>query len=188
MPNKSKTIAINLLSNARFEVSEIGKIINWVLTIGKSIVLLAFLIVLSCFLYRFSLDRKIEALNDNIEINVNAINEFSDSEPQIIKLQNKLQTLTTLTETKPSFVSLLQKIENSLPVGTQLDLLNIGTKQLDFKGTAQNEIMFSSMLAALKKQPEFSGIAVDELHSGGVQNPEIKFSLKITLLDDKKQK
>jgi len=185
MPKKKETLTINFLSETSFESSKAGKVITWVLTIGKVIVFITFLVVMGGFIYRFTLDKRIESLNEEIETNVEAIQEYSDIEFRIRKVQSKLDKIETLTTTgSQDMVPVFRKIENNLPLGTQLESIDLRSNTVTFKGTTLNEKLFAALLAALKKQPEFGEITIDELQSGGVANPEITFSVKIVLNEE----
>ncbi len=179
MPKQTSNLSINFLSHTNIEATKLGKTIAWALTAGKAIVFLVFLMVMAAFLYRFYLDKKIETLQEVMDENVSRIQEYSDSEPKMRALQAKLDTIDTLTETQQNTSIVLKKVETSLPVGTVLDNIEIAQNgTVTFKGTTPNEVIFAGLLEALKSQPEFNGIIVDELRSGGVQNPQITFSLR----------
>ncbi|MGI5827848.1 MAG: PilN domain-containing protein [Patescibacteria group bacterium] len=183
MPKHKKTLTVNFLTSTNFENSKLGKAINWALTIGKTLVFITFTVVVGALLYRFSLDRKVSALNEQIDEDVAAIQEYSEIEFKIRRLQDKLDTIDTIltSDNSQDMVLVLRKIENSLPLGTQLELISFSGNRLTFKGKTLNEKLFAAMLAALKKVPEFEEISVDELQSKGVINPEITFSIQIEI-------
>ncbi len=73
MAKKQSSIAINLLSTKSFEASPVGQTFNWALRIGKLILFGTFLIIIIALLIRFSLDRKVDQLAENIESNTDII-------------------------------------------------------------------------------------------------------------------
>jgi hypothetical protein len=180
MPKKN-TVAINLLSSTTFEASPIGQVISWILTAGKAIVFVAFLIVIGAFIYRFSLDRRSQNLLDSITENVDTIQQYSTTENDIRSFQNKLEVLGSLMLKDQRMYPIMANFEQSLPVKIHLDSLAFTPNALSFQGEAPNEAIFTNMLESLKRQTEFSEIIIDKLQSGGIQDPKIIFSIMVTI-------
>ena len=65
MGNPAKPI--NLLTRKDFDASVVGRILRWSLIYGRYIIVSTEIIVLLAFIYRFSLDRQITDLNEEIE-------------------------------------------------------------------------------------------------------------------------
>ncbi|HCS79450.1 TPA: hypothetical protein DIV55_06990, partial [Patescibacteria group bacterium] len=65
MGNPAKPI--NLLTRKDFDASLVGRILRWSLIYGRYIIVSTEIIVLLAFIYRFSLDRQITDLNEEIE-------------------------------------------------------------------------------------------------------------------------
>lgn len=179
--NKSNPIKINLLGDKQLDSTQIGKIINWGLTIGKSIVFLTFAIVIICFFYRFSLDKKVENLNDKITENLDTIQTFSEIEPRIRKAQTQVTIMNDITSGQEVIELILRKIENSISLDTRITIIdiNLNDNTLKIKGETNNEMVFNQILNTIKAQKEFVHISVDELSSGGVLDPTVKFLINI---------
>ena len=180
MAKKQSSIAINLLSTKSFEASPVGQTFNWALRIGKLILFGTFLIIIIALLIRFSLDRKVDQLAENIESNTDIIQQLGDTEIKIRKLQNRLDNINTLTKDDQSLTEAINLLEHNLPKTAVLETITLNQQQLSFEGTVPNETVFSNMLASLQIQPQFSEIVIDELSSGGLADPEISFSIKLS--------
>ena len=178
MPNV-KDIKINLIPNNNIDNSTIGKSISWMLTIGKTIVFLTFASIVFSFLYRFNLDKQVEILIEEVSQNIDTIQSMQEEEKKIRNLQAKLEFTDSLLSERPNIAEVLRRLENSLPIQSSLKEISLNDNKLTFEGETDNEVTFSNLLTALKKQETFNEIIIDHLQSGGVQNPTITF--KITL-------
>ena len=90
MPAKT----INLLIHTDFDKTFLGKFLRWSLTYGRYIIICTEIIVLLAFIYRFSLDRKITDLNDEIEQKSAIIAANSNFEEQFRNLQFRTEQIT----------------------------------------------------------------------------------------------
>jgi Tfp pilus assembly protein PilN len=185
MSISDKPLTINFLSSTSFENSKLGRTVHWVLTVGKALIFITFAVVMGCFIYRFTLDRKIRDLQDDIEANISALSENNLMEYKIRKTQDKLEAISKIINTSKDFNFLLRKLENCIPSNTEVSSISIQNNLISFSGKTQNEIVFSAFLSALKKQEEFSSIIVDEISSGGIANPQVGFTIRIILSEKK---
>ena len=181
MPKKDNSISINLFTGNRFANVQIHTAINWALTGGKFILFLTFLIVIISLLYRFSLDRKIEVLTESITSTTSSIQDMDVQEAKIRRLQKQLQIIDEIITTYPAINQYFPKLEANLPKTVTLESLTLNGLELKFQGKAPNEIVFANLLTALRNQSDFSEIVIDELQSGGLENPEIIFNIKLML-------
>jgi Tfp pilus assembly protein PilN len=180
---KRYPITINILQRLRFEASPVGKTAHWILTVGKAGVLFTFSIIALTLMYRYTLDRRVEMTRESINENISTIQSYSESEVKIRSFQKKLQFINNLSSASQNSVLFFQKIESNLPKDIFLDTLNIDYQNgsIQLRGKAMNEVVFSQMLNALRKQEEFSEISIDQIQSGGALNPEITFTMNVLL-------
>ena len=71
---------INLLPKEKWETGTAGKLLKWALSIGRYIVVFTELVVISAFLYRFSLDRKLMDINEQVNQQKKIIVTYGDLE------------------------------------------------------------------------------------------------------------
>jgi Tfp pilus assembly protein PilN len=179
--DKEYNFKVNLLPRTEFEKTQIGKFLSWTLTTGKSIVFLTFSIVVFGFLYRFQLDKQIEVFTDDIKSDINEVRQLQEEEAVIRGVQAKLDFSQELLMELPDISEILRNVENSLPVQSYLSSIELNRNQLTIVGKADNEITFSSLLAALQEQAIFQEIVIDSLRSGGVVDPTISFIITLTV-------
>lgn len=180
-PKPEIPLTINFLSGQSLEGTKLGKIISWVLSIGKIVVFITFAIVIGSFIYRLTLDQKIENLQEEIEENIEGINKNSVIENKIKITQTKLSGIKDIMNSSNDFNFALGQLEKSIPITVFLDKLSLGTSGIILSGISDNELSFSTFLSSLREKEEFSEIIVDEIVSGGVDNPEVTFSINLKL-------
>jgi len=180
---KRYPITINVLQRLRFDASPAGKTAHWVLTVGKAGVLFTFSIITLTLMYRFTLDRKVETVRDLIKQNIATIQNYNDLENKIRQAQKKIDFIANLSPISQNGIAYFQKIESSLPKNVFLETLGIDyqNQSIQIRGKAADEIVFSQMINALRKQEDFGEISIDQIQSGGAVNPEITFTINIVL-------
>lgn len=180
---KRYPITINVLQRLRFDASPAGKTAHWVLTVGKAGVLFTFSIITLTLMYRFTLDRKVETVRDLIKQNIATIQNYNDLENKIRQAQKKIDFIANLSPISQNGITYFQKIESSLPKNVFLETLGIDyqNQSIQIRGKAADEIVFSQMINALRKQEDFGEISIDQIQSGGAVNPEITFTINIVL-------
>lgn len=181
-PNLESALTINFLSGQNLESTKLGKIISWVLSIVKVVVFITFTIVISSFIYRITLDQKVENLQDEIEKNIEGINSNNLIENKIRITQDKLSGIKNIVNNSSDFNLALGQLEKSIPITVYLNKLSLGTSGIILSGISDNELSFSTFLSSLREKEEFKEITVNEITSGGVDNPEVTFSINLKLM------
>src|SRR3990167_1463025 len=87
---------INLLSQKDFDRTLVGKLLRWALTYGRYIIISTEIIVLFAFILRFSLDRQITDLNEEIEQKAAIVAANKGFESSFRNLQSRTQQINTL--------------------------------------------------------------------------------------------
>src|SRR5688500_5727921 len=97
--NKNKT-AINLLSREGFEYTQLGKTLAWLLSAGRTIVIVTELVVITAFLSRFWLDKTLTDLsqaNNSKKAQIEASQAF---EQEFKNAQIRIASAKKIDETK----------------------------------------------------------------------------------------
>ncbi len=92
-----------------------GKLINWVLSTGRYIVVFTELIVISAFLSRFWLDRKDSDLSEEIRQRQAIISSINDFEEEFRLFQSRLSSIDRFFKGPALPLSSLDSIVESLP-------------------------------------------------------------------------
>jgi Tfp pilus assembly protein PilN len=122
---------ISLLPNREFNESSLGRLINWITTSGRYIVIFTELIVIGAFLSRFWLDRKNSDLSDEIRQGEAILESTSDFENEYRLLQSKLKFATTALAQDQETVNQLTILSQNLPSNVLFETLGFAKDQDD---------------------------------------------------------
>src|SRR3989344_5652085 len=95
---KEKQKLINLLPQEEFTASTLGRILTWLLSSFRIIVIVSEMVVMGAFVSRFWLDAKNADLSDDIEQKQAVVTSFSDFEQQFRSIQKKLLIFSSLSK------------------------------------------------------------------------------------------
>lgn len=169
--------SINLLQKDEFEASTLGRIFKWALTVGKYIVIVTQLVVITAFIYRFKLDRDLEALNESIEQQQVEVVSYQDLERRVRILQDQLRTIKTITEKQLNAGSIFESLAQIMPKETSVELLSLSNDSLNLTGKTLTEVGLATLITGLQVQPQLSDITVSSITTGGAKDPTLSFTL-----------
>jgi len=181
MAARRKRKDINLLPKEKWEKGLVGKLLKWILNIGRYVVVFTELIVIGAFLYRFSLDRKITDLKEEMDQKKAVIVSYGDFEDNFRRLQLKINTIKSTNESKISSEEILSIISQMTPMDTIYDSINISLEEISLKGKTLSEIGLATLLAKAQKIDLFSEVALDSVSSSTEKSQEINFLMTLKL-------
>lgn len=151
---------INLLPKDKFETSTLGKLIRWVVSVGRWIVVFTEFIVICAFLSRFYFDTQLANLFDEIKQKKAMVNSASSFEESFRQIQERTKIVKNIlaSEKKPS--GLLAEIANNLPLNVFLNEITIDEKNLSFSGYALSESGLNIFLKNLTRLPQLEQISL----------------------------
>jgi len=160
MPEKSK---INLLPKTEFENSNAGKLLNWVVTVGRWIVVLTEFIVICAFLSRFYFDTELSNLFDSLRQKKTMVDSALAFESEFVETQEKLKIIKGLlaNEKKPS--TLITRISQLLPLDVSLTAIQIDQESLRISGFSLSEQGVRTLIKQINHQPDFSQVSLGSI-------------------------
>jgi len=176
--------SINLLSRTDFEKTPLGKFLRWSLTYGRYIIVCTEIIVLVAFIYRFSLDRKITDLNEEIEQKAAIIKANQVFENQFRNLQERTQQIGNLFKNQGLPYQLLNHLQQITPQGTTYTSLKLDEGQVFIKGVADSNSSFALFLNQLKNSSFLSDIEIKTLVKKAAVTGEIEFELAVKVKEE----
>ena len=175
---------INLLPKNPWETGLVGKLIKWVLTVGRYIVVFVELIVILAFLYRFSLDRKLTDLNEEIKQKQAVISSFGDFETNFLRVQQQLGGIKKVEAESLKVTEILDELSQITPMDAAYDSITINSKEVGLQGTVLSNIGLSTLLSKAQQSQLFSGVGLDSVDSTRTNTMGVIF--KMTLEINKK--
>ena len=155
MPAKTK---VNLLPQANFENTNTGKLLNWITSAGRWIVVLTEFVVICAFLSRFYFDTKLSNLFDSLRQKKAMVSSMADFEQEFLLVQEKTKIIKSILaeEQKPSVI--VNQISQLVPLEVTLSAIQIDNNSLRISGNSLSEQGINLFLTGIKRQPNFSQI------------------------------
>ena len=173
------TVGINLLPQEEFAASTLGRILAWLLSTFRTIVIFTEIIVMAVFLSRFWLDAKANDLNELVRKNQAILKTTTDFENDFRDIQKKLETFSKISELKTKPSEYINKVSNNLPQEVYLTSIQITDSFIQMKGNSVSEAAISQFLVNLKK--DFSNIILMGTNTNQQNSSVIEFSAKIDI-------
>lgn len=176
--------SIELLPQEEWQKGSFGKLLKWVLTVGRHIVIITELIVILAFLSRFKLDKDLTDLGETIKQKQGVIDSSAEFEKKFRLVQFQLETIEKLQKSKLELT--LSDVASLLPPDVKLSELNIKGNQAYFTATSLSEVGLATFLNNLQKSPKFEKLVLVQVSSGTEKEVGINFQLKGNLSKPKK--
>lgn len=177
----AKQPSINLIGEEEMEHTPVGRIVTWAVTYGRYIMIGTEIIVLLAFISRFSLDRKLTDLNDEVSQKQAIIDANRDFETEFRTLQDKLTKVQTLLSNPPTTTNALNTIQAILPTDVHLEELNITLDRVVGNVVANTTAGFSQMVANLQAASIFSQVEIGDVKRSPTTGIQFTFTGTIAL-------
>lgn len=159
----AKPIAINLLGQEDLKHTPHGRIISWALTYGRYIMIGTEIIVLLAFISRFSLDRKLTDLKEEISQKQAILEANVDLERDIRLLEDALVKIKQTTANQSVPLDTLTLLQSLLPANIYVETLDIATDRLTVAAVAASTYGFSQFLTNLQAAKQFNKIDIGDI-------------------------
>ena len=161
---KKKKELINLLPQEEFAASTLGRILTWLLSTFRMIVIATEMIVMAAFLSRFWLDARNTDLNDEIKQKTAIISSYRQIERDFRDAQTKLSLLSGLTSA-PTQNSLLSGVSEGLPIDVSLTTFSVESGSTQIAGLSLSEQSVAQFIANLGLQKSLVAPSLTQLTS-----------------------
>lgn len=172
-------VHIDLLDKNDLSRSPYGRIITWAITYGRYIMIGTEIVVLLAFISRFTLDRRLTDLKEEIAQKQAILTANASFENDIRSLQNQLaKTKTLLTDqTKP--LDILTALQTMVPNGVSFVSYDFGDNKLSIAASARDMQGFSQFLSNLQSNKYLASIEVGDVSKDQLQGIQFKFTAKV---------
>jgi len=170
--------SINLLKSDKNETLE--QIINWVLTIGRVLVISVELIALLAFLYRFSLDSQLQDLNTQIKQRQTIVAFQKQNEDTYRNLQQRLKLISDTSISETQTVKIYYDILSFAPTGMTFNNVALSDNNILIEVNVDSIAPLGVFTNILKKYPSVESISVDKIQNN-TTGSTITATISITL-------
>lgn len=158
--------SINLLRGR--EKGFFDRFLGWALTIGRVLVILTETIALSAFIYRFSLDRQLIDLHDEIKQKQAIVELLKNNEGKYRNLQERLTTIATLAKEASKTTTVFTDIVSFAPRDVALNALAFSQDSIKIDANASSVASLTSLVKSLRVYPQVTAVSIDKVENKAV--------------------
>lgn len=168
-----KPFQINLLIRKGEQVKLYERLLKWLLSSGRFIVVLVELITIGAFVTRYKLDAELADLQDQIKEKVPYIESLKVDETLIRQTQFQLSTIKQTRNESPDFVQTVSKIATLTPKNIKITNITLDRAQsfpntlFVISGATPSNIELSVFISALQKDPSFAEVTLTNISFEG---------------------
>jgi len=178
MAAREKESQINLIPQREFASSTLGRILAWILSTFRIIVIVTEIIVMVAFLSRFWLDAKNTDLNEEIQQKQAVLSASLPFENDFRQIQKQLEIFSILAKDGGLMSNTIFGIVTSLPPDIVLNSMNLTDDSLVISGFTPSEASVQHLLANLQSLDTLESATLTEIRSD--QKDASILSFKIT--------
>lgn len=168
---------INLAPRTDFDKTPFGKFLRWSLTYGRYIIVCTEIIVLMAFIFRFTLDRNITDLNEEVEQKEAIITANQPFELQFRKLQSRMQNIQELFTDQNLSLDLLKHLNQITPAGILFNTYTFSGSNINISAVSQSDTSLAVFIDNLKKSDNLSDVNLLSLSKKGGGGNESSFNI-----------
>lgn len=177
---KPKQRFINLLPQKEFESSLYGRVLKWVLSTFRFIVVAVEVVVIGGFLSRFVLDVRNTDLQDEIDQKKIVIDSFAQVEREFLRIQKKLEIFQAYASDENSSSWIFERIIARMPPDLRLSSITIEDGKIAVLALGANEQAIAQFIANLNDEAAFEKVLFISSESNK-DDPFIRFQLDLIL-------
>ena len=172
-------LSINLLDNKGKKF--VDQFLDWAIAIGRLLIIITETVALAAFLYRFSSDRQLVDLNDEIKKSEAIVAYFKSGEDTYRHTQTKLAIAKTQLETggkTVDFFNTMMQLSQNYQVSYNNITVSDTLMQLAVQGKSTQTL--ANFVEAIKAQKRVTAVSVDKVENKP-SSATIIISLSVTL-------
>lgn len=173
------SLSINLLGEEDLSHTPQGRIIKWALTYGRYIMVGTEIVVLLAFISRFSLDRKLTDLKEEISQKQAILEANLPFERDIIRIQEELSVIRGLTADQQKPLNIIKHIQSIVPQDVSLDSLKITSDKVSADATAGTISSFTQFMVNLQAEKGIGRVEIGDINKHFSSGVVFKFTASL---------
>jgi hypothetical protein len=172
MPNNLPSI--NLVKDKQIPLFD--KFTNWVLTVGRLIVIITEIVAVIAFIYRFSLDEKLVNLHSAIKQKQNIVSILRNDESKYRNLQDRIALAASFSEKGAKASQAITDIISLIPSQTIVNNLIINKDKATININTSSVLSLADFINSLKNYNGIKSISIDNIEN----KPSVGLSVSVT--------
>lgn len=177
--SSAQTPTINLLGHEGENNSVINRIVNWAVTYGRYIMIATEIVVLLAFISRFSLDRKLTDLREEISQKKIILQSNQTFEEQFRITQKKLDATKSLLKKISKPDQSLSTIQSILPPDVYLTEFSVSERNIRLSAVAGTTTSFAKFSSLLSSHKEFKNVEVTNIKKNRLKGVEFQIQANL---------
>ncbi len=175
--SKKNTREINLLPEREFAGTVTGRVLSWIISTFRVIVIVTEILVMIAFLARFWLDAQNTDLNDDIDQKKAVLLASVDFENQFKDTQKRLRIFSSLTSSQPPS-TYIATITRALPPDVLLSDISKLSSDVQLEGLTTNERAIQQFVVNLQASSLFGDVALIDVKTSQSNVNLLAFTIK----------
>ncbi len=158
------------------------RVLKWLLSTGRFILIAVEFIVLTAFISRFKLDADIAYVKENIESQIPFLESQKQDENLIRQVQMQLLTIKDIRQNSPNFGGIIKNISSQIPQTTKITNINLardaGKINVKLSGSATNHSDITAFMQGLREYKNFTDVNLANI---GFEQGLINFTITLNI-------
>ena len=173
----SRQVNINLIGKPKESFSE--NFFRWAINIGRMIIIVTELVAVGALIYRFTLDRKIIDLHDQIKKSSIFVTAQTAKEQDYRNIQSRLTNIKDINVQTQEKISIMNNILKALSTGAfSSSNITVSQNSISIKGVAFSIFPINDFINSLKQNPNITSISLDDVSSTS-EGIEFKMTMEL---------
>lgn len=155
--------SINLFKDK--ESPLVDKFTQWVLTVGRLIIILTEIIAISAFIYRFSLDERLSNLNSEIKQKQSHLSLLKNDENKYRNLQSRLSLASNFSNESSRVYNTFQEIIGLTPSEIKFINLNLTQNQINMTISILSTSSLKEFVNSLKSYEKIKSVNIENIEN-----------------------
>jgi Tfp pilus assembly protein PilN len=155
---------INLVPKEGLESTTSGRVLLWILSTFRIILIITELVVIGAFISRFWLDAKNTDLTEEMRDKKSVIASLSEFEKDFKATQERLAIFDSYKANKGVITSNIETFISYKPGGVYFKSINAGLKTISATAVSANEIDIQQYLANLKASGIYESVNISHIN------------------------
>jgi Tfp pilus assembly protein PilN len=155
---------INLLPQEEFAASTTGRVLQWLLSTFRYLVIITEMVVISAFISRFYFDSRSTDLSEEMKQKENYIKAYLDFENQFKSAQQKLAIFSSMSDQNKKSSPLLDSIVGVMPKDIQLvQMAFLSATKLQVQASSLSERSVDQFVVNLSTLPQLQDVSLTQV-------------------------
>lgn len=171
----------NLLPRKSFEeLPLLEKLVIFLSSYGRHIIILCQLLVVISFIWRFVLDEQLYQLNQKLNNQIATVKSLATTEADLREIQSKLALVKQIRSNSISIPDVLDTFYKKLPTSISFTTITIKQDKLELGAKTANLLALANLVKNLKQEPSFKEIYLTTARLDNT-NQVFSFEISVTL-------